>query len=235
MGRCQRRRTSGGRRTDEFRTREIAPQRRFGWHRLSADPKLLLTAETEVASSTGAYFRTSLYDYQKVRTQARYQLTSTLNVALDFTYLNNENPTPGINYSFKSQQEAASLFWSPENGKRFTFQGSYSWATLRSDALYLIPQTLTPATSAYRENANTANAMFNVTLPHWGIVAPRLTAGGSLFLTNGTRPTSYYQPMAKLWIPVSKRVQAFAEWCSMATANPRIPMKDSERTWLRLD
>ena len=35
--------------------------------------KISLTAEAEVASSGGAYFRTSLYDYQKVRAQARYQ------------------------------------------------------------------------------------------------------------------------------------------------------------------
>lgn len=174
--------------------------------------KILLTAEMEVASSGGVYFNTSLYDYQKVRTQARYQATGSLSLALDFTYLNNENPTPGINYSFRSQQEAASIFWSPENGKVFTFQGSYSWGSLRSDVLYLVPQTLTPATSNDLEDAHTATALFNVNLGHWGVVAPKLTAGGSLFISSGTRPTSYYQPMAKLWVPMSKHVQAFAQW-----------------------
>jgi hypothetical protein len=34
--------------------------------------KLSFSAEGESASSGGAYFRTSLYDYQKVRAQARY-------------------------------------------------------------------------------------------------------------------------------------------------------------------
>lgn len=174
--------------------------------------KLTLTAETEVASSGGVYFNTSLYDYRKVRTQARYQATSSLSVALDFTYLNNENPTPGLNYSFRSQQEAASLYWAPRSGKVFTFQGSYSWASIRSDIVYLVPQTLAPATSAYNENAHTATALFDLNLGHWGVVAPKLTAGGSLFTSNGSRPTSYYQPMAKLWVPVSKHSQAFAEW-----------------------
>jgi hypothetical protein len=174
--------------------------------------KLLLTAETEVASSGGVYFNTSLYDYQKVRAQARYQATSSLSLALDFTYLNNDNPNPGINYSFRSQQEAASIFWSPRNGKILTFQGSYSWSSIRSDILYLVPQTLAPATSNYSENAHTATALFNLNLGHWGVVAPKLTAGGSLFISNGSLPTSYYQPMAKLWVPISKRVQAFAEW-----------------------
>ncbi len=174
--------------------------------------KLLLTAETEVASSGGVYFRTSLYDYQKVRTQARYQATSTLSLALDFTYLNNENPTPGINYTFRSQQEAASLYWSPGGGKILSFQGSYSWSSIHSDILYLVPGTLTPATSNYLEDAHTATALFNANLGHWGVVAPKLTAGGSLLIASGTRPTSYYQPMAKLWVPMSKHAQAFAEW-----------------------
>jgi hypothetical protein len=174
--------------------------------------KLLLTAEAEVASSGGAYFRTSLYDYQKVRTQARYQATGSLSVALDFTYLNNENPTSSINFNFLSQQEALSIYWSPAGGKIFSFQGSYSWSSINSDILYPVPQTLTPATSNYRENANTGTALFNVNLGHWGVVAPKLTAGGSFFVSSGTRPTSYYQPMAKLWVPVSKRMQGFAEW-----------------------
>jgi hypothetical protein len=174
--------------------------------------KLLLTAETEVASSGGVYFNTSLYDYQKVRTQARYQATNSLSLALDFTYLNNENPTAGIRYTFRSQQEAASIFWSPMGGKIGTLQGSYSWSSLRSDISYLVPQTLTPAISNYLEDAHTATTLFNFNLGHWGVVAPRLTAGGSLFISSGSRPTSYYQPMAKLWVPMSKHVEAFAEW-----------------------
>jgi hypothetical protein len=174
--------------------------------------KLLLTAETEVASSGGVYFNTSLYDYQKVRAQARYQATNSLSVALDFTYLNNDNPTAGVNYRSRSQQEAASIYWSPKDGKVFSFQGSYSWASMRSDILYLVPETLLPATSNYTENAHTATALLTVNLGHWGVVKPKLTAGGSFFISNGSLPTSYYQPMAKLWVPVSKHVEAFAQW-----------------------
>jgi hypothetical protein len=174
--------------------------------------KLLLTVEGEVASSSGVYFNTSLYNYQKLRTQARYKVTNSLTVALDFTYLNNQNPTPGINYHFHSDQEAASVFWSPRNGKIFMFQGSYSFSSLRSDILYLVPQTLTQAASIYADNAHTATALFTLNLGHLGVVAPKLTAGGSLFISKGSLPTSYYQPMAKLWIPVSKHAQAFAQW-----------------------
>lgn len=174
--------------------------------------RMLLTAEAEAASSGGVYFNTSLYDYQKVRTQARYQVNGSLSAAVDFTYLNNENPTPGIHYTSRSQQAAASLYWSPQNGKILSFQGTYAFAAFRSDIFYLVPSTLTPATSTYSDDAHTATALATVNLGRWGIVAPKLTAGGSLFLSRGSLPTSYYQPMAKLWVPVSKHAQAFAQW-----------------------
>ncbi len=174
--------------------------------------KLLLTAEAEVASSSGVYFNTSLYDYQKLRTQARYQATSSLTLSLDFTYLGNQNPTPGINYYFHSDQQAASLYWSPRNGKIFTFQGSYSFSSLRSDILYLIPASLTQGISNYADNAHTATTLFTVNLGHVGIFAPKLTAGGSMFISKGSLPTSYYQPMAKLWVPVSTHTQVFGQW-----------------------
>ncbi len=174
--------------------------------------KVLLTAEAEAASSGGVYFNTSLYDYQKVRTQARYQATNSLSVALDFTILNNGNPTPGLHYSFLSQQEQASIYWAPHEGKAFSVEGSYGWSSIHSEIQYLVPQTLTPALSTYRENAHTATALFTANLAHWHGVAPKLTAGGSLFLSGGSLGTRYYQPMTKLWIPLSKQVQVFAQW-----------------------
>ncbi len=174
--------------------------------------KISLTAEAEAASSGGAYFRTSLYDYQKVRAQARYQATNSLSFAADFTMLDNQDPVPGVNYDYISRQESLSLFWSPAGGKAWDFQGSYSRSTLRSDIGYLEPETLLPKTSDYRDNAHTATALFDIKLPHGSRMAPKLSAGGSLFISSGSRPTSYYQPLATLWVPVGKKLSWFGEW-----------------------
>ena len=54
--------------------------------------RLSLTAEAEVAWSGAAYFRTSLYNYQKIRAQARYQALKSLSLTADFSALINENP-----------------------------------------------------------------------------------------------------------------------------------------------
>ncbi|HEV8416862.1 MAG TPA: hypothetical protein VGQ49_24920 [Bryobacteraceae bacterium] len=174
--------------------------------------KISIRTDAEVASSGGAYFRTSLYDYQKVHAQVRYQALTNLSLAADFTLLDNNNPVPGVNYDYRSQQESLSLFWSPAGGKFGDFQGSYTRSTLHSDSGYLVPQTLTPQTSLYTDNAHTATALFNVKLPHVQGIAPKLSAGGSLFVSSGSRATSYYQPLATLWLPISKKISLFADW-----------------------
>jgi hypothetical protein len=178
--------------------------------------KLSLTAEAEAATSNGVYFRTSLYDYQKVRAQARYQATKSLNIAGDFTALSNQNPSRGIRYDYLALQESLSLFWAPRGGKLWDVHGSYTRSTVRSEIDYLTPQDLSPQVSRYRENAHTATALVNVH-PRLGANAATLSFGGSLyrsagFLSATSRPTKYYQPVASLRAPLGRNVQWFADW-----------------------
>lgn len=177
-----------------------------------ATQKLTVSGEVEDGASGGGYFRTSLYDYQRVRAQARYQATGSLSLSADFTLLNNRNPISGINYNYLASQESLSFTWAPAGGKRFDFQGSYSRSAMYSDIGYLEPEVLQPQTSLYRENAHTATALFDINLPKTAGLTPKISAGGSFFISSGSRPTSYYQPLAKLWVPVGKHINWFAEW-----------------------
>jgi hypothetical protein len=173
--------------------------------------RLSITAEAEVASSSAAYFRTSLYDYQKVRAQARYQATASLSFAADFTMLRNHDPLPGVNYDYSAHQESLSVLWSPA-GKLWDFQGSYSRSDLRSDIGYFSPQDLARQRSLYQDNSHSVTALFNLTPPHGSRFAPKLTAGGSFFISSGSRPSSYYQPLATLRLPLGKNINWFTEW-----------------------
>jgi hypothetical protein len=177
-----------------------------------ATQKLTISGDVEDGASGGGYFRTSLYDYQKVRAQARYQATGSLSLSADFTLLNNQNPISGINYDYIASQESLSFMWAPAGGKRFDFQGSYSRSAIYSDIGYLLPQDLQPQTSIYRENAHTATALFDINLPKTAGLTPKISAGGSFFISSGSRPTSYYQPLAKVWLPLGKHMNWFAEW-----------------------
>jgi hypothetical protein len=167
-----------------------------------ASQKLSANLDFEAADSTHAYFRTSLYNYQKMRARVRYQIASTLALQAGFALLNNRNPTPGINYDFLSRQNSLSAAWTPS--KRVSILGEYTRSTLRSDIGYLEPEYLSPETSLYRDNAHNASALVDLALPAYAKLAPRLAFGGSLFLSSGSRPTTYYQPLARLSLPLHK-------------------------------
>jgi hypothetical protein len=174
--------------------------------------KLSTNFDFEGSATDHAYFRTSLWDYQKFRLRARYQAWTSLGFQANFTYLNNDNPTPGINYSFTSRYNSFSVYWTPAGGKRVSLLGDYSRSTVKSDILYLVPQALQSASSLYRENAHTATAMLEVALPSYAGLTPRIGTGGSLFTAGGSRPTSFYQPLAHAIIPLQKHLSWTAEW-----------------------
>ena len=172
--------------------------------------RISVTAEAEKGSSGGTYFRTSLYDYEKVRAQARSQATKTLSVAADFIALVNDNPVPGVKYDYRSQQQSLSLSWNPSGSlaRLGDLQGSYTRATVSSDIGYLAPQDLSQQNSHYRDDAHIATALWNVKLP----VHAKLTAGGSFVINSGSRRTEYYQPLATLFVPFGKHAAWFTEW-----------------------
>ena len=175
-------------------------------------PKFSATAEAEGAESGGVYFRTSLYNYERVRVQGRYQAANSLSVWGDFTYLHNTNPTPGVEYKYHAVQETASLLWTPKGGKSWDLQGSYSRSAVYSDINYLNPATLSPQPSLYRDNAHTVTALVDINLPKYEGLSPKIAVGASVFLSSGSRPTQYYQPYGKIFFPVQKHVAFFGEW-----------------------
>jgi len=172
--------------------------------------KLWLTGEGEIGSSGAADFRTSLYDYERGRAQARYQALKSLTLTAGFSALFDHNPTQGVNSEYRTQQSSLSMLWTP--AKIWNFQGSYTRSTVYSSIDYLDPGTLQPLTSLYRDNSHTATALFNLMLPAHSAFRPKITAGGSFFVSSGSRPSKYYQPIATLWLPLGKHLNWFTEW-----------------------
>ena len=174
--------------------------------------KLSLNAEYEGASTTHAYFRTSLYNYSRLRARARYQVTAAFSAQANFSLLNNQNPTAGIQNDFQSRDSSFSVNWTPQGGKRIAVLAEYDRATVRSDIDYLIPPFLSPGVSSYRDNAHLATGAIDLTIPGFKGLAPKLTVGGSLAINNGTRASRYYQPLARLSVPFQKHVYWNTEW-----------------------
>jgi hypothetical protein len=171
--------------------------------------------DTEFASTDRAYYRTSLMDYQRVRTRVRYQPFTAWSFMWSGSILNNQTPNqqilPRLNdYDLLTLENAFSFVFAPGGGNRIRATGEYARQVWHSNVLYLAPQTLTPELSEYRENAHAANLMVDVS-PLKGR-SPRLTVGGSMFRSAGSRPTRFYQPVVRAGFPIARHVEFSGEW-----------------------
>ncbi len=171
-----------------------------------------LNIDFEDGSSGSTYYRTSLYDYQKASVRGRYRLTKDFNLSASALVLNNKNPTPGIDYSFLAHTETASLQYIPSSGKVWDFEGSYTRSTLYSNIFYLDPEFLTPEQSKYRDNSHAVTAAFNLNMPGWLGYKTRLTLAGTALVSNGSNPTVFYQPYARMSIALNKHLAWNSEW-----------------------
>jgi len=174
--------------------------------------KLRINLDYEGASSDDVYFRDSLNDYKKMRARAQYQATASLSFTANFTLLDNQNPATGVNYDFLARNNSVAVHWMPNNSKRISFTGEYNRSTLRSNINYLDLPTFSSAVSAYRDNSHTASSQIDLALPGYHGLTPKLTAGGSLFVSSGSRPTQFYEPLVRLSFPVSKKASWNTEW-----------------------
>jgi len=177
--------------------------------------KLSVHLDFEGGGSDRIYFRTSLNNYYQGRARARYQVNKSLALQANFLVLNNQNPASDIRLDFQNRANALTVYWTPNNSKWVTLVAEYDRTTLRSDILYLSLPFLNTATSSYRDNAHTGTAAADFVLPH--LNGAKLTVGGSFFISAGfqgaqSRPTRYYQPMARLALPVVKNVYWNTEW-----------------------
>jgi len=172
--------------------------------------KLSFNGDYEGASSDHIYVRTDLNEYHKARARAKWQATNSLLFQANFRILDNQNPAPDIRFDYRSRDAAALVFWTPGGGKRVSFTGEYDRSSFNSDIRYLDLPFLTAATSSYRDVAHTATSTVDIVLP--GIKGGKLTAGGSLFISRGSRPTRYYQPVGRLGLPLHKNLVWNTEW-----------------------
>jgi hypothetical protein len=124
--------------------------------------------------------------------------------------LNNYNHAPAIQYDFLSRDNSLALYWTPKSAKRISVTGEYDRSTMHSTVDYLNLPFFTTTVSDYRDNAHSVTGLVDVLVP--GPVAAKLSMGGSMFLSNGSNTTRYYQPLAKLSLPLGRHVNWNTEW-----------------------
>jgi hypothetical protein len=166
----------------------------------------------EAASSDRTYFRTSLNDYQKMHARARYQVVAVAERVGQFQPVKQSESGNGRSVRLPGASELVFPFLGAARREALHATGRLHAVYHTVGHFYLVPQILSPARSFYRDNAHLSSAILDVALPGYRKLAPKLSLGGSLLISSGSRPTSYYQPLGKLFLPVSKHVAWVSEW-----------------------
>lgn len=182
--------------------------------------RLRVAGDLEVGSADRSYFRTSLHDYRRAKIRGQYQVLASLSVTLNFSVLKNTNPTPALGYRYLGRQNTIATQWTPGGGKLFSLLGEYTRYTLNSEITYLDPGVLLSDWSVYRERGHAGMGLLEVGLPGRGEFQPRLTLGGSMVVSAGTRPARYYQPLGRLALDFGRRAQWYGEWRWYAFSQP---------------
>jgi hypothetical protein len=174
--------------------------------------RVVLNGDLEVSDGVKTFYRTGLQDYKKFRVQSRFTLPQNLFFTLGVNYLNNHNPDSGTTAKFTSAVESASLQWLPSN-HRISLIADYTHSEIRSDIDYIVIFPFSTGNrSLYVDNDNSASLMAELALPGKGLVKPKLSFGGSMVATAGSRPSRYYQPQGKLLVPLTNHFQLYGEW-----------------------
>jgi len=151
------------------------------------------------------FYRTGLQDYPETPRLARITLPGDLFLNLSENYLNNKNPDP--------VRRLPSVPMSNRPACSGCASKRVSYRVHSESGRHQLPGAFPYSTdlSLYVDNANTGSLMAEFTLP-----AKRGCAedhfGGSFVTHAGSRPSKYYQPLAKLLIPITPRVHLYAEW-----------------------
>jgi hypothetical protein len=199
---------------------EIRQQVGLAGINVRATSKVSANLDYEGSPGDRSYFRTSLHNYHQLRARVRSEIRPNLHFSSNFYFLDNQNPNtrpaPALanfaDYSLRNYALTGALQWQPGGGKYASILTEYTRSSLKSDIRYLVPQTLTPERSYYRDDGHMLTGLLDLhprgAAPH----SPHFSLGGSLFRSGGSRPTNYYQPIGRVSFPVNRMVELYGEW-----------------------
>jgi hypothetical protein len=166
-----------------------------------------VSAEYEYGKTNRPILRTDIVDFQRARLRGRLTPFNGLQLEGSAMLFDHENDEASqIDFTSRTRDYALQLNYTP--ARRFSFSGGWERNTIRTNLLYIIPQTFTLDRSRYREKGNFGNAYLNVLL----IRNANLSLGYSVWGVSGSFPLNYHRPVARLEVPVHERISFYGQW-----------------------
>jgi hypothetical protein len=135
-----------------------------------------------------------------------------LRISGDYSWLDNENPDPQVNWDFVSHVGSAIVEWFPKEARRYSILAEYTRSSVVSRINFIVPNLFLTQRTAFREDANSGTFLLRIGPRGYTAYQPGLNVGGTVYASTGSRPMRYYQPMARLSVPMKRNTTVNAEW-----------------------
>ncbi len=166
-----------------------------------------ISAEYEYGMTDQPLMRTDVVDFQRARLRGRFSPFESLEFNGSATLFDNEDDDmPEIDFTSRSRDYSLQFSYAPIT--RISFSGGFERSNIRTNILYVVPQTLTLDRSRYREKGNFGSAFISLML----LRNATLNLGYSGWGFSGNFPLTYHRPMARLEVPIDERVSLYGQW-----------------------
>lgn len=194
-----------------------------------------IRADFEIQRGREIFFRTDSQDVERLVLRWRYDVTGTVTATVFGSIWDHTGRSEDIGIDQDRHVYGADITWTPRLRWIDAVQASYERLSFSSDIGILVPQTLQPDVSRYRERGHTA--ALAVMTPVYGIL--EAYAGGTLFVTTDedvhagarTKPTRYYRTEAGFAFPIREGLHWTGGWGYVAYNDPSV-LEEHFRTHL---
>lgn len=165
-----------------------------------------IAVDYELGRTDQAIFRTDPLDFHNLRVRGAFSPFSSLEFSGSVVLFDHENELESIDFTADNRSYSAQFTYTPAT--RFSITGQYQRTDIRTDLLFIIPQTFVTDRSIYEERGDFGQVFISVLLPR----RVDLSLGYAVWGTVGNFPLNYHQPLLKLEVPLSNRIVAYGQW-----------------------
>ncbi len=196
-----------------YESKEVEVQEPFSWTRnvliLGADYDFRvgrIAAEYEYGDTDRPIFRTDPVDFHRLRVNGRWRVSERLQFSGTASVFDHDDDLASVDFTSRSRDWSLQFDYALPG--RTTVHGAYERSSFRSDLSIIIPQTLQPDRSRYRERGDFGTLFVSTPIAK----ATTLSLGYSVWGTVGNFPLTYHQPVATLEVALTEKLTLYGKW-----------------------
>ncbi len=197
-----------------YERKEVKLDQRFSWGRnvltsgiaYDFSARNRIAADYEFGRTNQPIVRTDPANFHRLRMRGKFSPFEALEIDGSITLFDNDDRLNSIDFTSRDRDYALQVNYAPT--RRVAVSADYQRSSIRTNLLFIVPQTFLADRSLYREKGDYASLFLSFTL----VRNATLNLGYSVWGTVGNFPINYHRPTARLEMPFGNRLVAYGQW-----------------------